>query len=442
MTHREVAGLKWCREKIRTRTLLNITRADKGGSIYTFDTETVSSIIENTLSDATKYSPLQDDPRKLIRSDLNTLLDSYIEEGTIRMNERFLITGKTEKGGQSYSHEFVMSKPHTYPLFKGHKLKKEDFDNKVIPPTRMVMAGINGPTYRLGLFLNHILKEVAEKYCLGEVVQDTTHFIQEVNKLNDEGLFETSSIKIGTLDVDALYPNINRPLAMEALEDALNTCTEYSDDIIQTILRLMKFCLENSVVHYRGRWYRSEDDVPTGGPESGSIANIYVKWMLDKRLLPHPTIPPKNRMESRLRFLDDLWFTWRGSERQFELFTSAINSIGGADNFTLKGEVGREVDFLDVHMSLDDGQLKTSVFIKPTDSKRYLNRRSDYSSHVYRGIPFSQFRRAVVICSDDTERQKSIDYMEKKFLDSGYSPSELQECKTKALALDSYVRNR
>ena len=164
--------------------------------------------------------------------------------------------------------------------------------------------------------------------------------------------------------------------------------------------------------------------------------------MLDKRLLPHPTIPPKNRMESRLRFLDDLWFTWRGSERQFELFTSAINSIGGADNFTLKGEVGREVDFLDVHMSLDDGQLKTSVFIKPTDSKRYLNRRSDHSSHVYRGIPFSQFRRAVVICSDDTERQKSIDYMEKKFLDSGYSPSELQECKTKALALDSYVRNR
>ena len=114
MTHREVAGLKWCREKIRTRTLLNITRADKGGSIYTFDIETVSSIIENTLSDATKYSPLQDDPRKLIRSDLNTLLDSYIEEGTIRMNERFLITGKTEKGGQSYSHEFVMSKPHTY----------------------------------------------------------------------------------------------------------------------------------------------------------------------------------------------------------------------------------------------------------------------------------------------------------------------------------------
>jgi hypothetical protein len=69
-------------------------------------------------------------------------------------------------------------------------------------------------------------------------------------------------------------------------------------------------------------------------------------------------------------------------------------------------------------MSLKEGHLKISVSIKPTDSKRYLNRRSDHSSHVYRGIPFSQFLRAVVICSHETERQKSIDYMEKKFLDS------------------------
>ena len=70
---------------------------------------------------------------------------------------------------------------------------------------------------------------------------------------------------------------------MEALEDALRSCTEYSDDLINVVLPLVKFCLQNSVVHYRGKWFKSEDGVPTGGPESGSIANIYVKWMLDKR---------------------------------------------------------------------------------------------------------------------------------------------------------------
>ena len=126
-----------------------------------------------------------------------------------------------------------------------------------------------------------------DKYCDGEVVQDTTHFIQEIDHLNEGGSFSSSSLRIGTLDVDALYPNINRDLAFRAVEDALSTCTDYPEQVISTILQ------ENSVVHYRGRWFRSQDGVPTGGPESGSIANIYVKWMLDKQLLTHPNIAPK-----------------------------------------------------------------------------------------------------------------------------------------------------
>jgi hypothetical protein len=259
-----------------------------------------------------------------------------------------------------------MTKPHTYPLFKGHKLSSEDFVNKVIPPTRMVTAAINGPTYRLGLFLNHILQPVMDSYCEGEVVQDTTHFIQEMEHLNEEGSFSNPRSRIGTLDVDALYPNINRELALQAVEDALSTRTDYPNEVIVTILELTKFCLENSVIHYRGRWFRSKDGVPTGGPESGSIANIYVKWMLDKKLLIHPSIAPKNRMESRKRFLDDLWFIWRGSERQFDLFKKALNTIGAESTFTLKGSVGQSIEFLDVKLTLEEGRVETSVYLHKT----------------------------------------------------------------------------
>ena len=135
-----------------------------GEYIYIFDAETVSSIIDQTLQDQSKYSPLPEDPRKSIRKNLNEILDTFIQEGSVTKSERFLITGKTEHDGQSHSPDFVMTKPHTYPLFKGHKLKKEDFDNKAITPTRMVTAALNGPTYRLGPFLNHVLKDVAKKY--------------------------------------------------------------------------------------------------------------------------------------------------------------------------------------------------------------------------------------------------------------------------------------
>ena len=134
--------------------------------------------------------------------------------------------------------------------------------------------------------------------------------------------------------------------------------------------------------------------------------------------------------------MDDLWFLWYGTDRQFSLFLTALNDLGAKDNFTLKGSVGDSIEFLDVKLTVKDGNVDTTIYIKPTDSTRYLNRRSDHSSHMFKAIPFSQFRRAIVICSSADESRRCIEHMEKKFIDSGYSREELLPCKEKALALD------
>ena len=97
-----------------------------------------------------KYS-LADDSIKPIMTNLNNLLDSCIQEGTILKSERFLLTTKIEKRAQFHSHEIVVTKPHTYLLFKGHKSKKEDFRNQVISPASRML------TDRLGLLLIHIM---------------------------------------------------------------------------------------------------------------------------------------------------------------------------------------------------------------------------------------------------------------------------------------------
>ena len=58
----------------------------------------------------------------------------------------------------------------------------------------------------------------------------------------------------------------------------------------------------------------------------------------------------------------------------------------------------------------NNGRLETSVFKKPTDSKRY--RRSDHTTHTFGGIPFSQFQRAVIVMSsneEESERDKAIE---------------------------------
>ena len=113
-------------------------------------------------------------------------------------------------------------------------------------------------------------------------------------------------------------------------------------------------------------WYSSLLGIPTGGPESGSIANLVVYFVLTKKLLIHPDISRLNKISCRRRFLDDLFFGWLGTSREFSMFKTALNRIGDAMyGLTFKGDVGPTVDFLNVSITR---KLETKLFIKPTDA--------------------------------------------------------------------------
>ena len=127
----------------------------------------------------------------------------------------------------------------------------------------MVTSGVGGPTYRLGTFLDHLLKPVVLEYCKHELVKDSTDFIREVMNLEDKGITARMNM-IGTLDVDALYPSIKPTLALAALRDALESATSFSEEMIDMIITLAKICIEHSVVCYRGVWYVSLKGIPTG----------------------------------------------------------------------------------------------------------------------------------------------------------------------------------
>jgi hypothetical protein len=120
-----------------------------------------------------------------------------------------------------------------------------------------------------------------------------------------------------------------------------------------------------------------------------------------------------------------------------------FNEVGKGFGVTMKGECSESVVFLDVTTNITEGRLTTTMYVKPTDSCRYLNRRSFHAPHTFSGIPFSQFRRAAVICSDTNRREQCIERMVSKFRDSGYSEEELRIPAERARGLDrSTVLNR
>ena len=110
--------------------------------------------------------------------------------------------------------------------------------------------------------------------------------------------------------------------------------------------------------------------------------------------------------------------------------------MGCEYGITLKGEVSDYVNFLDVKTMLVNKEIRTCLFIKPTDAKRYLHLKSDHSMHTFRSTPYSQFRRAMILCSEQCDQRFFIDYMLRKFKDSGYKEDELQCQKSKALQID------
>ena len=202
------------------------------------------------------------------------------------------------------------------------------------------------------------------------------------------------------------------------------------------IIDLINISINNAVVHYRGAWFAPKKGIPTGGSDSGCIANIYVKWCLDMKIFSNPVVLKYNRVEKRKRFLDDLWFLWKGSSRVFTVFLNSVNDVGRQYGIILKGEVNDMINFLDVTTMLVGNSIRTCLYVKPTDAKRYLHRKSDHSPHTFKSTPYSQFRRVVVICSDPDDRDYFINCMFSKFVDSGYAPDDLLVARDKALLLD------
>ena len=70
-------------------------------------------------------------------------------------------------------------------------------------------------------------------------------------------------------------------------------------------------------------------------------------------------------------------------------------------------------NFLDVNIKLIDGELKTDLFVKPTDTNQFLGPTSCLPYHCKKGIPYSQVLKLSRICSDNETFDKRCNDSEK-----------------------------
>ena len=427
----EKKGLLWC-IKMKQTNKIHFSQADKGGAIVLMNPDTVNDIILSELQNPSKYTVLPSDPRAIIESDLLKICQTNLLNNGLNDTELFHITGHSNKG-KSHNPLFSAGKPNPFPLFKLHSISPENLADKMTPPHRLVTSMKYGPTKRSALFIDSILTPVSISYCGHEYLKDTPDFLNKLIEV--ETKLCSPGVSLFTLDVKALYPSIDPNLLPDAVESALSIVTNFSTERKKFIIDLIKFNINNGVTHYRSNWFKSIKGIPTGASDSVCLANIYMKWVLIKFFAKYPLY--KQFIVSVVRFIDDLFGGWVGTLRQFTNFVSVFNSFGKDFGIIFdKEQFGDTVHFLDVLVSNATGVIVTDLHHKPTDAHRYLHSRSFHPKHTFSGIPFSQMRRAVLICSTTYLRDFAIDNIISYFIDCGYKPDTLQTTKLKVLKLN------
>ena len=72
------------------------------------------------------------------------------------------------------------------------------------------------------------------------------------------------------------------------------------------------------------------------------------------------------------KYMDDIFFIWEHGKEKLRNFIKTLNEIHPTIKLAAEWSQ-KSINFLDVTVSLIDGQIETDLFVKPTDSHQYLH---------------------------------------------------------------------
>jgi hypothetical protein len=124
------------------------------------------------------------------------------------------------------------------------------------------------------------------------------------------------------------------------------------------------------------------------------------------------------------RFIDDVFMLFRGSRDQCEELVNWLNSLmPGTVKFKFEFSE-QKVEFLDLEILIENGKLKTNLFVKPSNKQLYLDFTSNHPQPCKASIPYSQALRIVERCSSPQECAGHLSNLKEKLTERNY-PSEL-----------------
>ena len=95
-----------------------------------------------------------------------------------------MMSGLTANNHSKQAPEYQPESPYVYPLFKIHKLNREEIAEKKVPPNRLVHASKYSPLYRIEKWASLYLSTISREYCKEEFILDKRQLVNNFEEMN------------------------------------------------------------------------------------------------------------------------------------------------------------------------------------------------------------------------------------------------------------------
>ena len=126
-----------------------------------------------------------------------------------------------------------------------------------------------------------------------------------------------------------------------------------------------------------------------------------------------------NQPRLYLRYIDDIFMVWTHGEESLKLFHEKLNKEDPNIKLTLEYSQS-QVHFLHTTITIENSNISTSLYRKPTHSYSYIHPTSSHPPHTFRSVVYSRALRYKRICSKAHDRNQQLATLKEGFRQLGY----------------------
>ncbi len=150
-----------------------------------------------------------------------------------------------------------------------------------------------------------------------------------------------------------------------------------------------------------------------------SFASLYCGFFEHQCVLNQLCNPCLPCITNWRRYIDDVFFIWKGSETELKEFHDFMNKNNYNLKFTMEYEE-QQMNFLDILVFKDSNKLCSNLYRKSTHRNFILHGQSFHPIPLKKSLPISQFNRIRHICSSNSDFEAQSADLVKRFQQRQY----------------------